>query len=322
MLWKELYIERVGTLGRFGRWLGILITVALGGGSLVLAAIIVTERFWPRADGSSLGAANFLSVLLTGASATFLGWVLQWAIGLRAAVSIASERERATWDALLMSPLEAREIVRAKLAGSLYALRWMAGAMVLAWTLGVLVGALPILDYIFWISRNATTGLFMAAIGVRASLSLATATKAMTWTISMWLASLVVVAVVAFSIIALIWLTVFAAWLTAVSYGFVIPTSTPWVVGISMEIGWPIVTDLVTLAITFLIVLDTALRFDQIAGRMAGGAVASTVDQFLHGRQNQPVFLPSKKRAPKKPSVPSLEAIGQPVGSVEVAPVD
>ena len=25
MLWKELYIERVGTLGRFGKWLGVAI---------------------------------------------------------------------------------------------------------------------------------------------------------------------------------------------------------------------------------------------------------------------------------------------------------
>ena len=63
MLWKELYIERVGTLGRFGRWLGVLITVAIGGGSLVLAAIILSDLFWPCADGWSVGATNFLSVV-------------------------------------------------------------------------------------------------------------------------------------------------------------------------------------------------------------------------------------------------------------------
>ncbi len=45
MLWKELYIERVGTLGRFGRWLGVLLTVGIGGGSLVLAGIIVWGLF-------------------------------------------------------------------------------------------------------------------------------------------------------------------------------------------------------------------------------------------------------------------------------------
>ena len=143
MLWKELYIERVGTLGRFGRWLGMLITVAIGGGSLVLGAIILSDVVWPRTDGSAVGATNFLSTFLTE-SGTFLGWLLQWAIGLRAAVSIASERERATWDALLMSPLEAAEIVRAKLFGSLYALRWMVAAMVLAWFVAALVGAVSV----------------------------------------------------------------------------------------------------------------------------------------------------------------------------------
>jgi hypothetical protein len=34
------------------------------------------------------------------------------------------------------------------------------------------------------------------------------------------------------------------------------------------------------------------LRFDRLAGRMAGGAVATSVDQWLRGHSNQPVFLP------------------------------
>jgi ABC-type transport system involved in multi-copper enzyme maturation permease subunit len=323
MLWKELYIERVGTLGRFGRWLGVLITITLGGGSLVLAAIIVSDVIWPRADGSAVGANNVLATLLGGASATFMGWLLQWAIGLRAAVAIASERERATWDALLMSPLQAGEIVWAKVVGSLYALRFMVSAMILAFTLAVCVGAVPFREYIIWIAHNTVVGLLMAAIGVRASLSLATATKAMTWTIALWLASLMGVAVVAFSIISLIWMTVFAAWITAVSYGYILPTSTPWSIGMGMDTGWPLTTGLVTLLITALIIFDTALRFDQIAGRMAGGAVASTVDQFLHGRTNQPVFLPAK---PKKAAVTkagtSAETVVLPVGRVEVATLD
>ena len=133
-------------------------------------------------------------MFLTGASATFMGWLLQWAIGLRAAVSIASERERATWDALLMSPLEPREIVRAKVFGSLYALRWMVAAMILAWTLALVVGAVSIHEYVVWIAGNTVAGALMAAIGVRCSLSLPTATKAMTWTIALWLTSLVGVA--------------------------------------------------------------------------------------------------------------------------------
>jgi hypothetical protein len=73
---------------------------------------------------------------------------------------------------------------------------------------------------------------------------------------------------------------------------------------------------------TILIVLDTALRFDQIAGRMAGGAVATTVDHWLHGRQNQPVFLPSKKKAATKKTGGPQVAVPRPVGSVEIVSVD
>ncbi len=40
MVWKELYIERVGTLGKFGRWVGLFLMAALIGGSVVLTAVI------------------------------------------------------------------------------------------------------------------------------------------------------------------------------------------------------------------------------------------------------------------------------------------
>ena len=66
--------------------------------------------------------------------------LIQWAVGLRAAVSISSERERGTWDALLTSPLDGREIVRGKLWGSLYALRGLILAAFLAWALAAAAG--------------------------------------------------------------------------------------------------------------------------------------------------------------------------------------
>ena len=46
MLWKELFIERVASLGRFGRWLGALLTLVIGGGSLVLAGMMVYSAFF------------------------------------------------------------------------------------------------------------------------------------------------------------------------------------------------------------------------------------------------------------------------------------
>jgi hypothetical protein len=132
----------------------------------------------------------------------------------------------------------------------------------------------------------------------------------------MWLVSVIGLAVLAASVIALVWLLVLYAWLAAVSYGYIMPTSTPWFSRIAWDLVWQGIYDVVTVSITFSIVLDTALRFDRIAGRMAGGTVATTVDQYLHGRGNKPVFMPSNKKAVATAPTPSPDVIPQPVGSV------
>ncbi len=306
MLWKELYIERVGTLGRVGRWLGVLLTVGIGGGSLVLAGIIVWGLFRNDEAGWTLWATDILHALGGGAG-RFLGWLIQLAIGLRAAVAIASERERGTWVALLMSPLEPAEIVQAKLAGSLHALRFMVGAVVLALTIAVIVGAVPVGSYVEWMAGNAVAAVFMAAIGVRCSLALPTATRAMTWTIASWLISFAVVAFVAASIVSIVSMLCVALWYVEMQYALVSVNSSPWF-PMSMSTAWPLTTGLVTLLIALLIEFDTRLRFDRIAGRMAGGAMATKVDAWLHGHAIEPVFMPARKQAPAKQptSVPVL----------------
>jgi hypothetical protein len=194
-----------------------------------------------------------------------------------------------------MSPLEPGEIGRAKLYGSLHALRYMAGAMILAWTLGVILGAIPLRAYVTWIAGTAAGCALLAAVGVRASLSLPSATKAMTWTMSLWLAGQALVGFLAFSAIALGFLCCIAAWSAAIRY-YLIPLRTPPWFPMSFSTGWALASDLVTLLITVLIVADTALRFDRIAGRMAGGRVAATVDAWLHGRARRPVLLPARQR--------------------------
>jgi ABC-type transport system involved in multi-copper enzyme maturation permease subunit len=322
MLWKELYIERVGTLGRFGRWFGVVITVAFGGGSLVLGAIMLLAHFWEPAADWSVGAKSLMSAVLAGAGGMFVGWLLQWAVGLRASVSIASERERESWDAILMSPLEAREIVWAKLFGSLYALRWMVAAFLVAWTLAVSVGAISLHDYITWVAGTAVAALLMAAIGVRCSLSLPTATKSMTWTIALWMISGGCIAIVALSIILGIWMLILTLWMAAMSYGYIPPSTRPWVSPIGWDLGWPLTFDLVTLVVTFMLVLDTSLRFDRIAGRMAGGKVATKVDKWLRGGEYQPVFLPSKKPPTARKATPRTVPVTEPVAAGEVVVVD
>ncbi len=298
MLWKELFIERVASLGRFGRWVGALLTIVIGGGSLVLAGMMFYSGF--VAPDSALGsvASSTLALVLGGFAGTLFSWLLQLGIGLRAAVSIASERERATWDALLMSPLKPAEISVAKLLGSLYALRYLAAAMLLAWTLAVATRAVGVHAYVIWLIGTFVTGCFMAAVGVRFSLSMPTATRAMSWTIGVRLGLWLVVAFTAIAIIGFVFLACVSIFMLLMSYNL-LPANTRRWFPMSFQLGWDITTNLTTLLFTILIVVDTSFRFDRIAGRMAGGTLATTVDAMVHGTTHQPVFLPDEKAAKK-----------------------
>ncbi len=293
MLWKELYIERVGTLGRFGRWLGILLTLGVGGGSVFLAGAMLWDQFHGGELGWILYGKGILSSLDSGLG-RFMGWLLQWAIGLRAAVSIASERERGSWDGLLMSPLEPGEMVQAKLYGSIRAIAAMAIAFVLAWTIARISGAVGTRPYVEWLAATATGSIYMAAVGVRCSLAQPSATRAMTWTIALWLVAVAFVAISAFSLIMIGAMIFLAIWQAAVQYLIVPITSSPWF-PMSFRTAWPIATGVVTLFCAGVIELDTRLRFDRLAGRMAGGKLATSIDEFLHGRTNEPVFLPKSE---------------------------
>src|SRR5205823_7938790 len=132
----------------------------LGLGSVVLG-LLAARDFSGRFDAAwSSWATQKLSIWY-GNTAWYLSFLIQWAIGLRAAVAIASERERGTWDALLTSPLEGPEIVRAKLWGSLYALRWLFAAALWAWTLALAFGAMRGRSYLYTVSSAVMIGAFM-----------------------------------------------------------------------------------------------------------------------------------------------------------------
>jgi hypothetical protein len=129
------------------------------------------------------------------------------------------------------------------------------------------------------------------------------------------------VAFLALAIIAMGFLFFVTVWLVEVRYGFVMINSPPWF-PIRFSTAWTITTDVVVLLLTVLIVLDTSLRFDRLSGRMAGGAVATSVDQWLRGHSTAPVFVPdAKPRAIKKPDRP-VELAPEPLRPVDIVAVD
>ena len=282
MLWKELYIERVGTLGRFGRYAGMLLVLALGGGTIVLTAMLVTA-------GTQFGSYDLAEWSIEqlerwiGGSGILLTCLIQWAIGLRAAVSISSERERGTWDALLTSPLDAGSIVRAKVWGSLYAIRWLIIAAFVAWILGAGAGAITVYQAVDWGLGVLIVGAFMAAVGVRTSLTTPTATRAMSITIGVWLGSVVASRFIGALLMAAGFILVTALWLALTQLGLTGPRP-PVSLPMILYYGWPIALNLAYLIATILVVIDTRIRFDRLAGRMTEGDLAVAVDDLIYGR--------------------------------------
>lgn len=194
MIWKELYVAHVQAFSWVVRWLGILAAGLFAGASLVLAGLFVgggwlqpeIDWSWTRGNLANLLAWSWL-----------FAWFLQWALGLRAAAAIASERQHGTWDALMVSPLEGREIVLAKIYGSMYGLRGLLVAIVAAWVAGLVCGALPVADFTLVMAQTVVIGGFMLAVGTGFSLYCASPTRAMALTMACWIAAGLLFAAVA-----------------------------------------------------------------------------------------------------------------------------
>jgi ABC-type transport system involved in multi-copper enzyme maturation permease subunit len=197
MIWKELYIEGLRSSNRIARVVGITVIAFYVGTSVALAAMIAASYVKPQFawDLWADFARDQFRVLNTMAG--LMAWFLKLAMGLRAAASIASEREHGTWDCLLLSPLEGREIVLAKIYGGIYALRWFISAVIFAWALAFMCGGMPAAQFFYLLAETSIIGTYLVTLGVYMSLSYASATRAMTMTLVGWMISAVVVEAVA-----------------------------------------------------------------------------------------------------------------------------
>jgi ABC-type transport system involved in multi-copper enzyme maturation permease subunit len=198
-----------------------------------------------------------------------LSWLLQWAIGLRAAVAIASEREQHTWDSLLTSPLEGQQIVWPKIGGSLYAMRGLLAVALLSWTVAAVSGSITPLDGVQLVAFAAVLCTFMAAVGVWASITSSTVTRAMTLALGIWLAagaiSFVVAALVASIVMVVILL--FHLWMAALG---LTPFRAAPPFPISFGAGIELLRLVQYVGATLLVGWYCRRRFDELAGRSSG----------------------------------------------------
>jgi ABC-type transport system involved in multi-copper enzyme maturation permease subunit len=175
MLWKELFAERpVFTLGVIG-----LIAQALLFLGVVIPAVVI---FVNRVGSGSGGFVDELQiyVMLVGTTVACVGLL---AVAVRAASSVTAERERQTWDVLMSTPIEPWEVVRGKVAGSLYAMRGVVFLLVILWALGILGGAVWPLVVPVVAGELAIFGGFAAVVGLLFSLKMKTSLRAMAATV-------------------------------------------------------------------------------------------------------------------------------------------
>jgi ABC-type transport system involved in multi-copper enzyme maturation permease subunit len=306
MLWKELFIDRVGSVGRVGRLIGLLLVLILVAAGLATAVLFMLGASPDRDPGIS-GWLGWLSGAIKG-TGFVLACIIQCAIGLRAAVTISSERERGTWDGLLTSPLEGGEIVWGKLWGSLFALRWLFMATIWLWAVAWFCSVIAWNDVVVWTAHALIVGAFMAAIGVRSSLASATATRSMSVTIGTWLASYALASIVAVVAAALISVFILLFGLIAQQLGLLSPRSRAvgWL-GFVFTISYQLSILGLFLGATSLIVSEARLRFDRVAGRMSGGEVEVALDQFLHAQPMAPVSEADLFNRPSQYAKPRAE---------------
>ncbi|MBI2824704.1 MAG: ABC transporter permease subunit [Planctomycetia bacterium] len=173
MLWKELFAETAAVnLGRTGQ----IVLLLLFGAAVVRAILIAFYSPHPR-----LNEELFLYVAWMG---TVLECAALLGVGTRAAGSIAAEKERDSWATLVSTPLSAAEIIWAKMAGSIYSVRWIGLPLAILWGLAALFEPAILLVVPVLLTVFAVIALAISALGAWFSLWCKTSIRAISATVA------------------------------------------------------------------------------------------------------------------------------------------
>ncbi|MBX6314560.1 MAG: ABC transporter permease subunit [Isosphaeraceae bacterium] len=184
MFWKEKYTARIGGIARL-----LLLLLNLTG--LVLLGCFLWECGLPalRDQGgqglldlpNSHNRSVFNDLLGSATALIYLIWLIGTAV--TAATSIAGEREEDTWITLVSTTLTGTEILRAKMAGAVLRLRWLALVLAFLWGFGLLARSIHPLSILGAAVEMAVFLGFAAALGVFFSLRSTSTIRALAWTI-------------------------------------------------------------------------------------------------------------------------------------------
>jgi hypothetical protein len=175
MLWKELHVGGARGLPRLLGVLASLLVIAGVGVMTFLAGRGAVEEVLSHGYASAAAASStamrrtffnhyirYLTVLV--------GFLYSLTVAGLAAEAIPVERAQETWLGLIATPLEGREIVRAKMLGASWRARGGVLLLVALWTCGLLAGAVHPLGFAAALIVLGVSTWFFTALGTYASL--------------------------------------------------------------------------------------------------------------------------------------------------------
>jgi len=133
----------------------------------------VTQTWKPMATANRARTYHNTAVLMPDASGRFFTQAVvvmllgSLVVGVRCAGAITQERERHTWEAILLTPISARQIALGKLWGIIRACYWYLLAYAApAVSLSVLGGILSLVYTLAWLATTVLAMYFIGAAGL------------------------------------------------------------------------------------------------------------------------------------------------------------
>jgi ABC-type transport system involved in multi-copper enzyme maturation permease subunit len=174
MVWKEVYAEPGMAFNGFGKAIMAIIVIVSFAPPLWLAAVFVDEHWLglasrPRAyQWQQLPRDINIWVRVVGttvATLTLLG------VAVRAAGGVTGERDRHTFDSLVSTQLEARDILYGKWVGAMLSVRWAWIWLGFVWGVGVWLGGLDVVTLPWLVLIWSVYAACFACLGQRFSIT-------------------------------------------------------------------------------------------------------------------------------------------------------
>jgi ABC-type transport system involved in multi-copper enzyme maturation permease subunit len=180
--WRERHVEGLSPaagLRRLPQWLAVvLLALATTGSSLLILMLTLAPgatvddvvdavRHLDYARLEQLLPTAPAGFLIQGAVITLLASLV---VGIRCSGAVTGERERQTWEALLLTPLTARELVHGKLWGVMGAsYAYLLACGVPAVVLSLVAGPLATFWTVLWMAVTVLAMYFVGAAGLWSS---------------------------------------------------------------------------------------------------------------------------------------------------------